>query len=306
MGDISFVPGFVIGSILGSFVKALADRSLGKKTFGGRSYCPSCKTGLRWYDLLPIVSYLILQGRCRYCRKKIGVEYLVVELGMGILIALLFYQTFDNFKFEIFNFYSIFNFKFLIFSFELILKIFFITILAVLFLTDLKKMLIPDRIIKPAIAIALVFLIVLTMFKVGYLYSSLSQNIVGKLLLPPYSDYFQRHAIQAAEPLFYGILMGGLIGSFFLGLIILTRGKGMGGGDVNLGAFMGLVLGFPQALFALMLAFLTGAIFSVGLIILGKKHFGQTIPFGPFLVLGSLIMLYWGNQIVDWYLKLGS
>lgn len=188
---------------------------------------------------------------------------------------------------------------------ELFSKIFFIVILAVLFLTDLKKMLIPDRIVKPAIVIALIFLVVITVFKVSYLYYFLSQNIVGKLLLPPYSDYFQRHAIQAAEPLFFGILMGILIGGFFLSLIILTRGKGMGGGDVKLGAFMGLVLGFPQALFALVLAFLTGAIFSIGLILLGKKHFGQTIPFGPFLVLGSLIMLYWGNQVVDWYFKLG-
>jgi len=79
----------------------------------------------------------------------------------------------------------------------------------------------------------------------------------------------------------------------------------MGGGDVKLGAFMGLVLGFPQAIFAVVLSFLIGAIFAVALIISGKKHFGQTIPFGPFLVLGSLIMLFWGNQIVDWYLHIG-
>ncbi|KKR41421.1 MAG: Type 4 prepilin-like protein leader peptide-processing enzyme [Candidatus Daviesbacteria bacterium GW2011_GWC2_40_12] len=79
----------------------------------------------------------------------------------------------------------------------------------------------------------------------------------------------------------------------------------MGGGDVKLGAFMGIILGFPQALLALMLAFFTGAIFSLFLIILGKKSFGQSIPFGPFLVLGSLTALFWGDQILDWYLHLG-
>ena len=79
----------------------------------------------------------------------------------------------------------------------------------------------------------------------------------------------------------------------------------MGGGDVKLGVFMGVMLGFPQAFFALVLSFLTGALFSVGLIVSGRKHFGQTIPFGPFLVLGSLIILFWGRQIVDWYLYLG-
>ena len=72
------------------------------------------------------------------------------------------------------------------------------------------------------------------------------------------------------------------------------------------GAFIGLMLGFPQALVALILSFLTGAIFSIILIIFGKKHFGQTIAFGPFLVLGSIITLFWGSQIIDWYLKMGS
>ncbi len=100
--------------------------------------------------------------------------------------------------------------------------------------------------------------------------------------------------------------MAVIIGGFFWGLIIITRGKGMGGGDVKLGAFMGLMLGFPQSLIALILSFLTGAIFSMILIIFGKKHFGQTIPFGPFLVIGSLVALFWGNQIIDWYLHLGT
>ena len=78
----------------------------------------------------------------------------------------------------------------------------------------------------------------------------------------------------------------------------------MGGGDVKLGAFIGVALGFPGAILALVLAFLSGAIFSVSLIVLGKKHFGQTIAFGPFLVLGSLVTLFWGDQILNWYLKL--
>lgn len=89
-----------------------------------------------------------------------------------------------------------------------------------------------------------------------------------------------------------------------MALILVTGGKGMGGGDVKLGAFLGLMLGFPNALVALMLAFLSGAIISLVLIVLGRKHFGQVIPFGPFLVLGSLIALFWGNQIIDWYLHL--
>ncbi|MBI2330357.1 prepilin peptidase [Candidatus Daviesbacteria bacterium] len=281
--------GFIVGVVLGSLVKALADRSLGMKSFWGRSYCPSCKAGLRWYDLFPIFSYIFLNGKCRYCKKKIPLEYPITEIILGILIAYLFTQT-----------------QFSLISIpDLILKIFFIVILVVLFITDFKKMFIPDRIVIPAIIISLISLVAITVYKIGYLYFYLSQSPIGRKLLPPYSDYFQRHALAAAEPLYLGILMGLLIGGFFLSLIIITRGKGMGGGDVKLGAFIGLMLGFPQALFAVVLSFLTGAIFSIILIIAGKKHFGQTIPFGPFLVLGSLIMLFWGNQIMDWYLKLG-
>lgn len=282
--------GFLIGMVLGSFAKALADRSLKGRSFWGRSYCPNCKHKLAWYDLFPILSYIFLLGKCRYCHKKIPPEYPVTEIILGILVGFLFLQ-------------SIFPFSILIL--DLVFKTFFIVILAALFLTDLKKMLIPDRIVKPAILIGVISLFAVTIYKIVYLYYYLSGSTVGRLLLPPKSDYFQRHALIIAEPLIFGVLMGLAIGGFFYALIVLTKGKGMGGGDVKLGAFMGLMLGFPLSLLALVLSFLTGAVFSVGLIIAGKKHFGQTIPFGPFLVLGSLIALFWGNQIINWYLKLG-
>lgn len=271
--------------VLGSFAKALADRSLTKRSFWGRSYCLKCKHKLAWYDLFPVLSYTFLKGRCRYCHKKIGTQYLLVEVIMGLLIAYLFNQSF--------------------FNFDLVFKTFFITILAILFLTDLKKMLIPDRIVKPAILIGAVSLLVATVYKIGYLYYYLSQSTIGQKLLPPYSEYFYRHAFLTAQPFIGSILMGLAIGGFFWSLIIITRGKGMGGGDVKLGAFIGVMLGFPNALLAMVLSFLIGAIFSIGLLVTGKKHFGQVIPFGPFLVLGSLIALFWGNNILDWYLHLG-
>lgn len=244
--------GFILGTVLGSFAKALADRSLTNRSFWGRSYCPKCKQSLRWYDLFPILSFISTGGKCRYCHKRIGVEYLLVEIVMGILIGFLFWQS--------------------LFTPDLIVKTFSITILAVLFITDLKEMFIPDRIVIPAIIISLVYLMFLAIYKMNL------------------------------QPLFGPVLMALLIGSFFMALIIITRGKGMGGGDVKLGVFMGLALGFPQALIALIIAFLSGAIVSLMLIVGGKKHFGQVIPFGPFLVIGSLAALFWGDQILKWYL----
>lgn len=230
--------GFIIGAILGSLSYALALRSLGKESFWGRSYCPHCKKTLQWYDLFPIVSFLLYRGKCRYCHKSISKEYLLVEITMGILIAFLFWQ-----QFNIFN-------------------LFFVTALTILFITDLKKMLIPDRIILPAIIIAL-----------------------------------------AAKPFAGNILTALGIAGFFYALILITKGKGMGGGDVKLGGFIGLGLGFPNGIVAIFLAFLLGAAFSIVALILRKKRLGQHIPFGPFLVLGSLIALFWGEKIIHWYLQ---
>lgn len=232
---------------------------------------------------------------------------------MGLLIGFLFWQQSSDFQFTIFNIQSIFSlqfsishFKIPIFLLELLFKTFFIAVLAILFLTDLKKMFIPDRITIPSILIGIVLGLIITVIKIAYLYYTLLQTPLGRQLLPPKNEYFMRHVYLIAEPFFGSLLVGTAIAGFFLSLIIITRGKGMGGGDVKLGAFIGIMLGFPQALFALILSFLTGAILSVVLIILGKKSFGQTIPFGPFLVLGSLIMLFWGAQIVDWYLSLSG
>lgn len=292
--------GFILGAILGSFVKALADRSLTGKSFWGRSYCPNCKKDLKWYDLFPILSYLILSGKCRYCHKGIGIEYLLVEVGMGILIGFLFWQTFNSFQSSVFSFQS------LILLFEFIYKIFFITVLAIVFLTDLKKMLIPDRIIIPSIIIAFFSLLLITVYKIGYLYYYLLNHPIGKYLLPPQSRYFQDHALVHVQSFALATFSGLILAGFFLLLIIITRGKGMGGGDVKLGAFMGLGLGFPNILVAVMLSFIIGAIFSLGLIMLGKKGIKSVVPFGPFLVIGSIMALFWGNQIINWYLNLST
>lgn len=284
---IFIILGSVLGLVLGSLSLAVASRSLRQETFWGRSYCPHCRGNLRWYDLFPILSFLFLQGKCRFCHRKIAFEYPLVEILMATLIGYLFFLSSS-------------------FTLELAFKIFIIFTLVTLGITDLKKTLIPDRIVIPAIFIYLVGLAALISYKIWFLYFSLSRDIVGKYLLPPHSEYFERHAWAAAEPLIYGVVFSLLFALFFQVLIRLTKGKGMGGGDVKLGAFMGLTLGFPNGVLALFLAFLTGAATSLGLIILGRKKFKETIPFGPFLVTGSLVSLFWGNPILSWYLNLGS
>jgi len=242
--------GFIIGAILGSFVKVLADRGLVSGSILGRSYCQHCQKKLQPPDLIPVVSYIILGGKCRYCHEKISIEYLIVEMVMGVLAALIVGQNLPS--------WSILNVGY---------QLFFAAVLVTVFLTDLKEMLIPDRIILPAIVIGFFF-----KFLIGV---SFFGSVVSAIL----------------------------IGGFFLGLVVITRGKGMGGGDIKLGAFMGLSLGFPNGILAVMLGFLTGAVFAIGAILMGKKHFGESLPFGPFLVIGSFITLFWGNEILKLYLQ---
>lgn len=297
--------GFVIGLVLGSWVLCMASRSVTGEKFWGRSYCPHCKKQLRWYDLFPVLSYLSTLGKCRYCKKKIGLEYPLVEVFFGCLVALLFQQNLGFNDASVISFLATSNiYKITYTIVELVFKVLIIAVLVAVFITDIKSGLIPDKITYPAMLTSLLLLVILVSVHIVGLYQSLADSALGKYLLPPHSDYFTRHAINAAFPLWGGLLSALGLGLFFAGLIIITRGRGMGGGDFKLAIFMGLVFGFPNSILAIMLSFLLGSIFSIGLILFGKKRFGQTIPFGPFMSLGGLIALFWGTEIIDWYLHL--
>ncbi|OGC49022.1 hypothetical protein A2W32_02860 [candidate division WWE3 bacterium RBG_16_37_10] len=151
---------------------------------------------------------------------------------------------------------------------SLLFNFFLVSILIIVAVVDIKFSLIPTSFIYLASLLALI-----------YNFIFLNQGVF----------------IQNVGTAFLAALVFGLI-------VLATRGKGMGTGDITLAFLMGLVLGFGQMVLAVFLAFFSGALVSVFLIILGKKHFGQTIPFAPFLVLGFFIGLFWGKQILQWYL----
>lgn len=150
----------------------------------------------------------------------------------------------------------------------LLFNFFLVSILIVVAAVDIKFSLIPTSFVYLASLVALI-----------YNFIFLSQDVF----------------IQNVGAAFLAAVVFGLI-------VFVTRGKGMGTGDITLAFLMGLVLGLGQMVLAVFLAFFFGALVSVFLIILGKKHFGQTIPFAPFLVLGFLLGLFWGRQILEWYL----
>jgi prepilin signal peptidase PulO-like enzyme (type II secretory pathway) len=290
--------GFIIGICLGSFTKVIADRSLTNKSFWGRSYCESCKHKLTWYDLFPVVSYLIFKGKCSHCHKKFSSEYLLFEILMGLLVSGIFAKVVPA------NFLELDWISQSFIAISLITYLLIGIVLSATFLTDFKTGYIPDRITYPGIWSLFILLGAASVYKVTLLYISLSSSGLGKYLLPPYSNYFYSNALELSGPFIYGSLMGLMLGLFFYLLIVITRGKGMGGGDLKLGVFLGLAFGFPYSLVVIMLSFLLGSIIGVGLILGGKKKFGQTLAFGPFMSLAGVIVIFWGSEILSWYLNI--
>jgi len=224
--------------------------------FKKRSYCPNCKKKLTWSELIPIVSFLIQKGKCRKCRKKISLQYPLVEFFTGLIFLLVAIYYFD------FNPYALINLFYL-----LIVSSFLI----VIFVYDLKYYLVSDKVIYPAIFIAILYDIYLA-FMSGQL-SVLTLSFAAAFI----------------------------IGGFFLLLVLISKEKWMGMGDVKIGILMGLFFGPFQFLTAIFLAFLLGAIVSIVLIALKKKTMKSEIPFGPFLTGASFITIFWGTYLMHWY-----
>ena len=253
-----FMVVFLTGLVVGSFLNCVIYRLNTKESFlFSRSHCPKCHHILKWYDLIPILSFIIVKGKCRYCQKKISWQYPLVEIATGIVFLLIL-----NYELRIMNYG--FNLEIMLNSLFLILNSCF---LIVIFVYDLKHYIIPDKIIYPAIITALIF---------NFQFSIFNSSILSGL---------------------------GAAGFFFL-FWLISRGRWMGFGDVKLGFFMGLFLSWPNILVALFSAFFIGAIIGIGLIALGKKTLKSQVPFAPFLVIGTFIALFFGKEIINWYMSL--
>ncbi len=118
-------------------------------------------------------------------------------------------------------------------------------------------------------------------------------------------------AILAAATVWFGwlsipsMLVGALVGmGFFLAQYVVSKGRWIGGGDIRLGLFMGIILGWPLILVALFLAYVGGAIFVIPFLIMGKKQFASKIPFGTYLSVATVVAMFWGEKLVDWYIGL--
>lgn len=234
---------FVFGLFLGSFVGVLADRlPRGESILLGRSHCTHCKKILRPVDLIPLLSYLFLRARCRYCKEHLSLVYPIVEIATGLMLAILWLSVHSP----------------LFFVFD---SIVFLSFLA-LFIADMQTFILPDELLV-----------------VGFV-GSLGLKILG----------YGGNAFVSG-------ITGIAVALFFMAIILFTRGRGMGFGDVKLGALIGFFLGFPLGLVAVYIAFLTGGFVGAILLISGKKRIGQIVPFGPFLIIGAIISFFFAREI---------
>ncbi|MEO7617679.1 MAG: prepilin peptidase [Candidatus Saccharibacteria bacterium] len=250
------------GLLIGSAINAIVWRLYaGRSWVRGRSMCPDCKHVLAAKDLIPVVSWVFLKGRCRYCREKIHWQYPAVELVTAFLYGL--------------SYVALAPVDVLAWVFFLI-WIVFMTMMLIMAVCDLRWLILPNKIMFPLLALGVARLVLVAATMQGV------QQWLGPL-----------EAMALAG------------GAFWI-LASLKNGSMMGGGDVKLAAFMGLLLGLSKTALAMLLAFNAAAIVSVALIALKLRKRNDLIPFGPFLIGATIIAYLYGGQIVHWYLELNG
>lgn len=275
---------FVLGASVGSFVNVIAVRYnpdkflFGKHALLGRSRCPVCKSTLRWFELIPIVSYLLQGSRCRRCGAWLGLQYLLVELLTGLLFV---YAPLELQARSLFG------------ASGSALSAVWVTVFVALLLVsliDMRLRIIPDE--------ANILLVVLAAATVLLLPSGVPpgmQSFAGHyafLFGMPGNEIMRRLIGCALGAVFFGVLFGA------------TRGRGIGVGDIKLGAALGALFGWPDIFLVILLAFLFGSATGLALILLRQKTMKSFVPFGPFLALGAAATFFFGYDILRLYFGL--
>ena len=260
---------FILGLIIGSFLNVVIYRLNTRRSFfesvGGRSACMSCRNQLSWYELVPVFSFLVLKGRCKNCKTKISIQYPLVEIITGLIFGVLFWKLFTVGG-SVLSGQGI-----LVFAVTYAFYATMFSLLLIIAVYDLKHKIIPDLLSLVFGALAFVGM---------FFFSNLS---------------FYPHIPNILE-----FLSGIFIASPFAFFWLISGGRWMGLGDAKLALGIGWLLGLVGALSGLVIAFWSGAIIGVTLIIVSKVHrkngtgLKSEIPFAPFLVFGALMVFLFG------------
>jgi len=273
----SYIITGVLGALIGSFLNVVIHRLPHEESIVfPNSRCPSCGAVIAFYDNVPVLSYLLLRGRCRSCESSISIRYPAVEL----LTALLFVAVtwLDGLT--------------VVLAFDLI----FVSALVALIFIDAEHMILPNAITYPGIVFALVARLAIPFLLGTPHFDDLPGLMNGMLSDMP---------IWAAS--FIGALIGALIGGGSLWLMGWTwerlRGvEAMGLGDVKMMFMVGAYLGWRLTILTIFCGVLSGSIIGMALMARqGKKDMQMLLPFGVFLGIGSIMALLIGHQIVEWY-----
>ncbi|MDD5711043.1 MAG: prepilin peptidase [Candidatus Colwellbacteria bacterium] len=271
---------FILGAATGSFLNVLAsrysERSGFKKALHGRSHCDHCRRRLRWYELIPVFSFIFLRGRCRSCKKRIPALYTAVEVLASLL------AVFVPLKIGLTP---------LALTWTLVFWL-----LLLISLIDLRLKIIPDSLV--------VFVALLGAVNLVYRYlTGLAGSYVttiGLDLLGHYSMVLKLGPSPLMNHL--AAVMAGLV--LFGGIYLLTRGRAMGLGDVKLAGALGLLVAWPDIIVVLIVPFLMGTLIGLPMMWLKKMNLKSSIPFGPFIALGVLLTFFFGYDIVNAYFGL--
>lgn len=245
---------FLFGAILGSFLNVCIYRLPKRESIlYPPSHCPYCNEPIKFYDNIPILSYIFLKGKCRRCKEHLSIRYPIVE-GLSGLISLALFIKYGL---------TVQSLLFLLFAASLITITFI----------DLDHQIIPDIISIPGI-----------FFGIG-----------ASFFIP---------LTSLLESLFGILIGGGFLFFVATGYKWFTGREGMGGGDIKLLAMVGAWLGWKAIPFILFSSSLIGVLIGGGSLLISKKGLRYKIPFGPFLSISSIIYIFFGPELIKWYITL--
>jgi prepilin signal peptidase PulO-like enzyme (type II secretory pathway) len=253
----------LVGMAFGSFADAMAWRiHTQRDVVKDRSECEHCHHKLGVWDLLPVVSWVMLGGKCRYCKHPIGKLSPFVEASMGLIFLasyLAWPLGFDTWQ------------GMVLFGLWLV----YLIVLAILFVYDLRWMLLPDILVVPLVA-------------VGLIDAGLRTSLLPGTSVSDYATY---------------VVLGiAAMAGVYWALYMISKGKWVGYGDVKLAVFMGAVLGWQKTLVVLMLANVLGLLIVLPGLLSRKLTPKSHVPFGPFMIVAFVIVGLFGDAIINWYI----
>lgn len=260
----------MLGAAVGSFLNVVISRSLTNESWiWGRSHCDECQKQISWYDNIPLLSYLLLRARCRHCRKSIALTHPVVEFLVGSLfvwwyISISFIFTLTQHPF-------------------IILQPLFWLVVGLLLVAIFVYDLLYSQILVLPVVILTCLTVIYRLALVGFGVMQMNDLALAGL------------GMVLAVTFIWGIRKTAWL---------IYKKEAMGDGDVTLIAPLALLMGWPGVLVGLYLSFVLGGLVGVFLLLWKKKKLKSTIPFGPFLILGTFISLVWGDSLLSWYLSL--